>query len=501
MTKVGIMETAIRDGHQSLLATRMRTDDMIPALERMDEIGYHSIECWGGATFDTCLRFLREDPWERLREIKKRLKKTPTQMLLRGQNAVGYRHYADDVLSTFCDRAVQNGMDIFRVFDALNDVRNLEAPFAAVKKAGGKIQGALCYTTSPVHTVEGFAEMAARMVEMGADSLCIKDMAGILSPGMSRALVTRLKQDHPEMLLQMHCHDTSGYSEMAYLEAVQAGANVIDCALSPLAGGTSQPATETLVAALAEYPGLDTGLDLLKLGDLAVYFKEVRRKYWKFEIGLLGIDAGVLQHQVPGGMISNLVGQLREQGAEAKLPLVLEENARVRADLGYPPLVTPSSQIVGTQAVLNVLTGKRYASVTRETKNLAKGMYGKTTQPISHDVLKTILGDEPPITHRPADDLPPEMEAAKAEIGELANDVDDVLSYLMFPGPGKEFLEWRRDGLGPERELVAAVVGAMTIGERRAQPASGPAMAPIAAASAGGADGAWRNFGRLRQMR
>jgi len=497
MAKVGIMETAIRDGHQSLLATRMRTEDMIPVLEQMDEIGYHAIECWGGATFDTCLRFLREDPWQRLRDIKARLKKTPTQMLLRGQNAVGYRHYADDVLFAFCDRAVQNGMDVFRVFDALNDVRNLEAPFAAVKKAGGHIQGALCYTTSPVHDVETFAKLADDMVSMGADSLCIKDMAGILSPGMARALVTRIKKDHPDKLLQMHCHDTSGYSEMAYLQGVMAGADVIDTAISSLAGGTSQPATETLVAALSEFPEHATGLDLGKLGELAAYFKDVRRKYWRFESGLLGIDAGVLQHQVPGGMISNLVGQLRDQGAEAKLPLVLEENARVREDLGFPPLVTPSSQIVGTQAVLNVLTGKRYASVTKETRNLAKGMYGRTGTPIAADVLATILGDEAPITHRPADDLAPEMEAATAEIGDLARDTDDVLSYLMFPGPGKEFLEWRQGGLGPERELVAAVIGALVIGEKKAQ-----APEPVAVAAAGEPAGSsWRSYGRLRQMR
>ncbi len=497
MTKVGIMETAIRDGHQSLLATRMRTEDMIPALERMDAIGYHSIECWGGATFDTSMRFLKEDPWERLREVKKRLKNTPTQMLLRGQNAVGYRHYADDVVRAFCDRSVQNGMDIFRIFDALNDTRNLETAFDAVKRAGGHVQGTICYTTSPVHTVDKFAKMADRMVEMGADSLCIKDMAGILSPMMAKALVTRLKEAHPDKLLQMHCHDTSGYSEMAYLMGVQAGANVIDCALSSLAGGTSQPATETLVAALSEDPGLATGLDLGALGDLAAYFKDVRKKYWKFESNLLGIDAGVLSHQVPGGMISNLVGQLRDQGAESKLGLVLEENARVRADLGYPPLVTPSSQIVGTQAVLNVLTGTRYANVTRETRNLAKGLYGETGTPIAADVLKTILGDEQPVTHRPADDLSPEMGAATEEIGDLARDMDDVLSYVMFPQPAKEFLEWRRDGGGPERELVAAVIGALYVREKRA----GPPPAAMESHNGSGPSESWRSFGRLRQMR
>lgn len=498
MSKVGITETAIRDGHQSLLATRMRTEDMIPALEMMDAVGYHSIECWGGATFDTAMRFLKEDPWERLREIKKRLKRTPTQMLLRGQNAVGYRHYADDVVREFCERAVANGMDIFRIFDALNDTRNLETAFEAVKRAGGHVQGALCYTISPVHTVDKFAAIADRMVEMGADSLCIKDMAGLLSPMMAKALVGRLKQDHPGIPVQMHCHDTSGYSEMAYLMGVQAGADVIDTAISPLAGGTSQPATETLVAALAEDAEHATGLDLQKLQEIAEYFREVRKRYWKFESNLKGIDAGVLTHQVPGGMISNLVGQLRDQGAEDRLHDVLEENARVRADLGYPPLVTPSSQIVGTQAVLNVLTGSRYGNVTRETRNLAKGLYGQTAAPISEDLLTKLLGDDKPIDHRPADDLEPELEKAKQEIGELAESMEDVLSYVMFPGPAREFLQWRREGGGPERELVAAIVGAMVIKERGA--AAAPRVAaPVAVSGNGGS--AWRSFGRMRQMR
>jgi oxaloacetate decarboxylase alpha subunit len=496
MKRVGITETAIRDGHQSLLATRMRTEDMIPALEAMDAIGYHSIECWGGATFDTAMRFLKEDPWERLREISKRLKNTPTQMLLRGQNVVGYRHYADDVVYAFCDRAVQNGMQIFRIFDALNDTRNLATAFDAVKRAGGHVQGALCYTISPVHTVDNFAKLADEMVAMGADSLCIKDMAGLLSPMMAKALVSRLKADHPAVPLQMHCHDTSGYSEMAYLMGVQAGADVIDTALSPLAGGTSQPATETLVAALKEDSEHDTGLDLEKLGELAAYFKEVRRKYWKFESNLLGIDAGVLAHQIPGGMISNLVGQMREQGAESKWPEVVKENARVRADLGYPPLVTPSSQIVGTQAVLNVLTGKRYGTVTRETKNLAKGLYGATPAPIDAAVRTTILGEEQPITHRPADDLKPEMDAAKAEVGDLAESIEDVLSYVMFPQPAKEFLQWRKEGGGPERELVAAVAAALFGQEPKAQPTP-----PAAPAPPSGNGPAWRTFGRLRQMR
>jgi oxaloacetate decarboxylase alpha subunit len=498
MPRVGITETAIRDGHQSLLATRMRTEDMIPALEAMDAIGYHSIECWGGATFDSCLRFLREDPWVRLREVKARLKKTPTQMLLRGQNAVGYRHYADDVVRAFCDKAVENGMDIFRIFDALNDTRNLETAFDAVKRAGGHVQGTICYTTSPVHTVDRFAEMANRMVEMGADSLCIKDMAGLLSPMMAKALVSRLKADHPSMMLQMHCHDTSGYSEMAYLVGTEHGADVIDCAISALAGGTSQPATETLVAALAEDPERSTGLNLHELIGLAQYFRGVRRKYWKFESNLLGIDTGVLEHQVPGGMISNLVGQLREQRQESKLQQVLEENARVRADLGYPPLVTPSSQIVGTQAVLNVLTGKRYASVTKETRNLAAGQYGATPVPIADEILEQVLGDQQPIGHRPADDLAPELEKAKAEAGALATTDEDVLSYVMFPQPAKEFFEWREGGPGPERELVAAIVGAMVLKDR---PARGGAAPAALAASPNGRAEPWRQFGRMRQMR
>jgi pyruvate/oxaloacetate carboxyltransferase len=497
MGKIRIMETAIRDGHQSLLATRMRTEDMLPALEMMDSVGYHSIECWGGATFDTALRFLKEDPWERLREVKKRLKHTPTQMLLRGQNAIGYRHYADDVVRVFCEKAVENGMDIFRIFDALNDVRNLETAFESVKRAGGHVQGTICYTISPVHTVDGFARMASTMVEMGADSLCLKDMAGLLSPMMAKAIVSRIKKDHPDMMLQMHCHDTSGYSEMAYLMGIHAGADVIDCAISSLAGGTSQPATETLVAALAEDEKYATGLDLEVLAQLAAYFRGVRRRYWKFESNLLGVDAGVLAHQVPGGMISNLVGQLREQGAEAKLPEVLAENARVRADLGYPPLVTPSSQIVGTQAVLNVLTGKRYGTVTRETRNLAKGMYGATTVPVAPDVLTQILGEERPVSFRPADDLEPEMEKATEEIGELAESVEDVLSYVMFPQPAKDFLQWRREGGGPERELVAAVVGAMTVRNGKQQTVE---VVPAHPAT-NGQTTAWRQFGRLRQMR
>ena len=492
MTNVGIMETAIRDGHQSLLATRMRTEDMIPILEAMDAVGYAAIECWGGATFDTMLRFLKEDPWERLRQVSSRLPNTPTQMLLRGQNAVGYRHYADDVIREFCDRAVENGMQVFRIFDALNDTRNLETAFEAVKRAGGHVQGSICYTTSPVHTIDAFAKQADRMAEMGADSFCVKDMAGLLSPQMAKALVSRLKNDHPDMPVQMHCHATSGMAEMAYLMGVESGADIIDCAISSLAGGTSHPSTETLVAALNENQDHPTKIDLEPLAAISDHFKSVRRHYWRFESGLLGVDSGVLLHHVPGGMISNLVGQMRDQGAEHRLPDVLAENARVREDLGYPPLVTPSSQIVGTQAVLNVLTGQRYGSVTKETRNLARGMYGATPAPIGEEMLKTVLGDEKPIGHRPANDLEPELEAARTEVGDSAKSIEDVLSYVMFPRPAMDYFKWRDEGGGPEPELVAAVVGALFVKD---QPE--PTIAP---AAAGGTD-QWRSFGRMRQMR
>lgn len=496
MAKVGIMETAIRDGHQSLLATRMRTEDMIPILEAMDAIGYHAIECWGGATFDTALRFLKEDPWERLRDVSSRLKNTPTQMLFRGQNAVGYRHYADDVVREFAERSVENGMQVFRIFDALNDTRNLETAFDAVRSAGGHVQGTICYTTSPVHTVDSYAKLGDRLVEIGAHSLCLKDMAGLLTPHMAKALVSRLKKDHPDMPVQMHCHGTSGMAEMAYLMGVEAGADAIDCAISSLAGGTSHPSTETLVAALSEDSDHATGLDLEALSEISAYFKTVRKKYWRFESGLVGVDSGVLVHQVPGGMISNLVGQMREQGQEEKLPAVLEENARVRADLGFPPLVTPSSQIVGSQAVLNVLTGKRYGSVTKETQNLARGAYGQTPAPIDKEVLDIVLPGEHPIAHRPADDIEPELESAKQEAGELARTREDVLTYVMFPGPAKEFFEWREGGTGPERELVAAVTAALFVKDKLAS-----TVEPSEGAGDASPSNQWRSFGRMRQMR
>ncbi|MFQ5382692.1 MAG: pyruvate carboxylase subunit B, partial [Dehalococcoidia bacterium] len=385
---------------------------------------------------------------------------------------------------------------VFRIFDALNDTRNLETAFDAVKRAGGHVQGCICYTTSPVHTVDSYGKLTDRLVEMGSDSICIKDMAGLLSPHMARAIVGRIKKDHPDMPVQMHCHATSGMAEMSYLLGIESGADVIDCAISSMAGGTSHPSTETLVATLSEDESHSTGLDLEPLAEISAYFRGVRRKYWRFESGLLGVESGVLLHQVPGGMISNLVGQMRDQGQEGRLPEVLKENAAVRADLGYPPLVTPSSQIVGTQAVLNVLTGNRYGTITKETQNLARGMYGQTPAPISDEMLKTILKDEKPIGHRPADDIEPELERAKVEAGELAGTREDVLSYVMFPAPAKEFFEWREGGGGPERELVAAVAGALFVKDE--PPATG---APTNGAGRAGQTSQWRSFGRLRQMR
>jgi oxaloacetate decarboxylase alpha subunit len=459
---VKITDTTMRDGHQSLLATRMRTEDMLPISEEMDEAGFHSVEVWGGATFDTALRFLREDPWERLREIKKRFKRTPLQMLLRGQNVVGYRHYADDVVEKFCQLAVKNGMDIFRIFDALNDLRNLETAIKAVKKAGGHAQGAVCYTISPVHTTGMYAKQAKQLEEMGCDSICIKDMAGLLHPFDAYSIVKSIKAT-VSIPVQMHCHCTSGMAEMAYAKAVEAGLDIIDCALSTLSQGTSQPPAESMVATF-ENTEFDSKLDLEQLTHLADYFGEVRKKYAAFE-GNVKVDAGVLLHQVPGGMISNLVSQLREQGAIDKLRNVLDEIPAVRADLGYPPLVTPTSQIVGTQAVMNALFGERYKQVTKETRAVVLGQYGQTPAPISKEVLKKIAPDEEPITGRPADILEPELDKARAEAGSLVKSDEDLLSYVLFPQVAKEFLAWREGGVAREREteqLAAAIAVALS---------------------------------------
>ena len=459
---LGITDTVLRDSHQSLLATRMRVEDMIPAMEMLDEIGYWSLEVWGGATFDSCMRFLNEDPWERLRIMRKRMPKTKLQMLLRGQNAVGYRHYADDVIERFVYKAVDNGMDVFRVFDALNDIRNMETAMRAVRKAGAHVQATVCYTISPVHSNEGFVQMAKELLEVGADSICIKDMAGLISPVDAYDLVSKMRAvvDVP---IQLHCHYTSGMASMAYFEAAEAGVDVVDCAISAMSLGTSQPPTETIVAAMAQTPRA-TGLDLAKLSEIGKYFAQVRKKYAHLEMNMHGVDTDVLLYQIPGGMISNMVNQLREQGQEEKLPEVLKEIPRVRAEAGYPPLVTPSSQIVGTQAAFNVLLGERYKLVTKEFKNLIKGMYGKTPAPVDPDVQKMVLGDEEPITCRPADLLEPEMEKARAEIGDLAKSEEDIISYVLFPPVAKEFLAKRGkkdEGLTPDQlAAVAAAVAA-----------------------------------------
>jgi pyruvate carboxylase subunit B len=422
----------------------MRLDDMLPICEKLDAIGFWSIEAWGGATFDTCLRYLKEGPWIRLRELKKVLPNTPIQMLLRGQNLLGYRHYADDVVKKFVDMAAANGVDVFRTFDAMNDLRNVRVAIKQVKKNGKHAEGTICYTISPVHTLEHFIELGKGFEDMGCDTLAIKDMAGLLTPTSIRELVTELKKA-VSIPLHLHSHATAGVAELVQWEAVHAGCDIIDTAISPLAGGTSHPPTEAMVAAFAgtEY---DTGLDLEALQDIAAYFRDVRKKYKRFESDVTGVDTRVLINQIPGGMISNLANQLREQGALDKMDQVLEEIPRVRKDFGYPPLVTPTSQIVGTQAVLNVISGKKYKVITSETKGYLQGMYGKALGEIDEDVRKLALGDEEPITVRPADLLVDELDALTRDVGDKAKSVEDVLSYAMFPTIALEFFEERESG-------------------------------------------------------
>ena len=447
MAKVGITETILRDAHQSLIATRMTTEEMLPALEILDDIGYHSIECWGGATFDACLRFLDEDPWERLRILRKKMPKTKLQMLFRGQNMLGYRHYADDIVEYFVQKSVAKGIDIIRIFDALNDIRNLETSIkAARKEKGAHVQVAISYTTSPVHNIEYFVKYAKDLENTGADSICIKDMAGLLTPYETYELVKALKEN-VKIPIQLHSHFTAGIADMVMLKGIEAGADVIDTALSPLAMGTSHPATESMVAALAgtEY---DTGLDLKKLNEATRYFSTLRRKY--MESGLLNpkmleVDTNALIYQVPGGMLSNLVSQLKQAGQEDKLEQVLQEVPRVRQDSGYPPLVTPTSQIVGTQAVLNVISGERYKMVTKEFKGLVKGEYGKTPVPIDPEFVKKIIGDEEPITCRPADLLEPELDKMRKEVSEWYEQEEDILTYAQFGQVAVKFFEKRRN--------------------------------------------------------
>jgi oxaloacetate decarboxylase alpha subunit len=445
MAKVKITETIFRDAHQSLIATRMTTDEMLPIAEKIDKIGYHSVEMWGGATFDSCLRFLNEDPWERLRKIKSKMKNTPLQMLLRGQNILGYKHYADDVVEEFVKRAVYNGIDIIRIFDALNDVRNLQKAMEVTIKEGAHAQAAISYTISPVHTTEVYVKLAKEMEEMGANSICIKDMSGLLTPYYAYELVKALKET-VKVPIQLHSHCTSGLAPMTYMKAIEAGVDVVDTSLSPFGSGTAQPPTEPLVATLQGTP-YDTGLEMNRLNEIAEYFKPIKEKYianGMLNPKVLSVDINTLVYQVPGGMLSNLVSQLNMQNALDKYDEVLKEIPKVREDLGYPPLVTPTSQIVGTQAVMNVLSGERYKMIPVEVKNYVKGLYGRPTVPISEEIKKKIIGDEEVIDHRPADDIPPQMEELRNEIKEYIEQEEDVLSYALFPQVAVKFFEYRQ---------------------------------------------------------
>ena len=446
MAKVKITETVLRDAHQSLIATRMTLDEMLPILETMDKVGFHSVEAWGGATFDACLRFLDEDPWNRLRVIKSKMPNTKIQMLFRGQNMLGYRHYADDVVEYFVQRSIANGVDILRIFDALNDIRNLETAIKATKKEGGHLQAVLSYTTSPVHNIDYFVNYAKQLENTGADSICIKDMAGLLTPYVTYDLVKALKENL-KIPVQFHSHYTSGLASMAALKAIEAGVDIIDTAMSPLAMGTSHPATESMVAALkgTEY---DTGLDLTKLDPVREHFAKLRDKYLKnglLDPKVMGVDANTLLYQVPGGMLSNLISQLKQAGKSDQLEDVLKEIPRVREDSGYPPLVTPTSQIVGTQAVFNVIMGERYKMVTKEFKGLVRGEYGRTPAPIDPEFRKKIIGDEEPIDCRPADLLKPELDKLRAECAEWVQQEEDVLSYAQFGPVAVKFFERRRN--------------------------------------------------------
>ncbi len=449
MTKVYITDTILRDAHQCLIATRMRTEDMLPVCDQLDKVGFWSIEAWGGATFDACIRFLKEDPWERLRQLKKALPNTPLQMLLRGQNLLGYRHYADDVVEAFVDKAAANGIDVFRIFDAINDIRNFETAVRSVKKAGKHAQGAISYTTSPVHTIEQFVQMARDLENMGCDSIAIKDMAGLLTPYVSAALFRQLTEA-VNVPVHLHSHATAGLSDMCQLKAIENGCRHIDTAISAFANGASHPPTESMVAALrdTEY---DTGLDLELIQTIGVYFYQVRKKYHQFESEFTGVDTRVQLNQVPGGMISNLFSQLKEQGAAERMNEVLKEIPAVRKDMGYPPLVTPTSQIVGTQAVLNVLTGERYKTITNEVKLYLQGRYGKAPGHIDPLVRQKAIGNEEVIECRPADLIDNEMDKLRQQVDTLAESEEDVLTYAMFPEIGKEFLQQRRDNaLVPE---------------------------------------------------
>ena len=441
---VGITETILRDAHQSQIATRMTTEQMLPIIDKMDQVGYHSVECWGGATFDACLRFLEEDPWERLRKLRDGFKHTKLQMLFRGQNILGYRHYADDVVEYFVQKSIANGIDIIRIFDAFNDLRNLETSVKACKKEGGHAQIALCYTLGEAYTLDYWKEIAKRIEEMGADSICIKDMAGLLVPYEAEALVKALKAS-TKLPIQLHTHYTSGVASMTYMKAVEAGCDIIDTAMSPFALGTSQPATEVMCETFRDTP-FDTGLDQKLLAEIADYFRPIQEEALKSGLlnpKVLGVNIKTLMYQVPGGMLSNLVSQLKDAHAEDKYYDVLEEIPRVRKDFGEPPLVTPSSQIVGTQAVLNVLMGERYKMITKESKALLHGEYGQTVKPFNPEVQKKACGDETPITCRPADLLKPELREMEKEVARYKQQDEDVLSYALFPQVAVDFFKYR----------------------------------------------------------
>ncbi len=453
MAKVRFTETALRDAHQSLLATRMRTRDMIPIAEEMDKVGYFSVEAWGGATFDTCIRYLNEDPWERLRQLKSEFNRTPIQMLLRGQNLVGYKHYPDDVVTKFVEKSYENGVDIFRVFDALNDIRNMEKSIKVAKAQGAHVQGTISYTISPVHTLDDFVDLAKNLEALDCDSVAIKDMAGLITPTAAYDLVSALKEE-TDLLVDLHCHCTSGMTPISYYAACQAGVDVLDTAISPLAWGTSQPPTESMVAAL-QGTEFDTGLDLKLLAHIKKYFDDIKEKY----MGILdpiseSIDADVLLYQIPGGMLSNLISQLKEQNALDRYNDVLEEMPRVRKDMGYPPLVTPTSQIVGIQSVMNVLGGERYKTVSNEVKEYMKGMYGKPPAPVNPEISKKIIGDDEVITCRPADLLEPEFDKFKSEGEEkgFVKSDEDALTYALYPPIAPKFLK----GEAEEEELKPA---------------------------------------------
>ncbi len=464
-----ITDVALRDGHQSLLATRMRTEDMLPIAQKLDAVGYWSLEVWGGATFDTCLRFLKEDPWERLRALRAAMPNTKLQMLLRGQNLVGYRHYADDVVERFIERSATNGIDVFRIFDALNDVRNLDRAVSEVKACGKHAEATICYTVSPVHSIDRFVDLAKKLEDLGTDTICIKDMAGLLAPLDAYHLVRRLKTA-VKVPLHLHSHYTSGMASMASLMAILGGLDMLDTSISPLAGGTSHPATETLVASLQNTP-YDTGLELASFQPITEHFRTVRRKYRQFESDFTGVDAEILMSQIPGGMLSNLAAQLTEQNALDRMKEVLDEVPRVRKEMGYPPLVTPTSQIVGTQATLNVLTGERYKVITTETKNYFLGLYGRAPGQVDLDVMARATGDDTPIKTRPADRLEPELDDAKKELPASAQTVEDQLSFVLFPAIARDFFEAREKGdLTPEPLELGAAKGPATAHELHLAP-------------------------------